>query len=132
MSAWLVVGLGNPGPAYATTRHNLGAMTVAELAKRTRSTLRAHKARAALAQVRLGIEPGGAPGPAAVLAVPSGFMNESGGPVKALCQFFGVAPERLRTISFGKSRPFEDGRSQEAWQSNRRSHFVVTKGPQRP
>lgn len=98
MSAWLVVGLGNPGPAYATTRHNLGAMTVAELAKRTRSTLRAHKARAALAQVRLGIEPGGAPGPAAVLAVPSGFMNESGGPVKALCQFFGVAPERLIVV----------------------------------
>lgn len=44
----------------------------------------------------------------------------------------GIAAERLRTISFGKSRPFETGRSQEAWQSNRRSHFVVTKGPQQP
>lgn len=44
----------------------------------------------------------------------------------------GIAPERLRTISFGKSRPFESGRSEDAWQSNRRSHFVVTKGPQRP
>lgn len=41
----------------------------------------------------------------------------------------GIAPERIRTISFGKSRPFESGRSEEAWQSNRRSHFVVTKGP---
>jgi peptidoglycan-associated lipoprotein len=41
----------------------------------------------------------------------------------------GIAPERLRTISFGKSRPFEEGRSEDAWQSNRRSHFVVTKGP---
>ena len=41
----------------------------------------------------------------------------------------GIAPERLRTISFGKSRPFEVGRSEDAWQSNRRSHFVVTKGP---
>ena len=44
----------------------------------------------------------------------------------------GIAAERLRTISFGKSRPFEEGKNQEAWQSNRRSHFVVTKGPQRP
>lgn len=44
----------------------------------------------------------------------------------------GISAERLRTISFGKSRPFEMGRSQEAWQSNRRSHFVVTKGPQQP
>lgn len=43
----------------------------------------------------------------------------------------GVAPERLRTVSFGKSRPFEAGRSEGAWQSNRRSHFVVTKGPKR-
>lgn len=44
----------------------------------------------------------------------------------------GIAAERLRTVSFGKSRPFEQGRSREAWQSNRRSHFVVTKGPGRP
>lgn len=51
---------------------------------------------------------------------------------KAWLVAHGVAPERLRTISFGKSRPFEMGRSQEAWQSNRRSHFVVTKGPPRP
>jgi outer membrane protein OmpA-like peptidoglycan-associated protein len=43
----------------------------------------------------------------------------------------GIAAERLQTISFGKSRPFEEGRSQGAWQSNRRSHFVVTKGPLR-
>ncbi len=43
----------------------------------------------------------------------------------------GIAADRLQTISFGKSRPFEEGRSQGAWQSNRRSHFVVTKGPQR-
>ena len=48
---------------------------------------------------------------------------------KAWLAAHGVAPERLRTISFGKSRPFEEGRSQAAWQSNRRSHFVVTTGP---
>jgi peptidoglycan-associated lipoprotein len=44
----------------------------------------------------------------------------------------GVAADRLHTISFGKSRPFQEGRSEDAWQSNRRSHFVVTRGPQLP
>ena len=61
---WLVVGLGNPGPAYAGNRHNVGAMVVDELARRYGSQLRTHKARAHAAQVRLGTGPGGIPGPA--------------------------------------------------------------------
>ena len=32
--AWLVFGLGNPGPKYETTRHNIGQMVIAELASR--------------------------------------------------------------------------------------------------
>jgi peptidyl-tRNA hydrolase, PTH1 family len=92
---WLVVGLGNPGPAYAGNRHNVGAMVVDELSRRTGSALRTHKARAVAAQVRLGTGPGGVPGPAAVIAVPSCYMNESGGPVSALLRFFSVPPERL-------------------------------------
>ncbi|MBR7743696.1 aminoacyl-tRNA hydrolase [Phycicoccus sp. BSK3Z-2] len=92
---WLVVGLGNPGPGYAGNRHNVGAMVVDELARRTGSSLRTHKARAHAAQVRLGVGPGGVPGPAAVVAVPSSYMNESGGPVKALLSFFSVPVERL-------------------------------------
>jgi PTH1 family peptidyl-tRNA hydrolase len=92
---WLVVGLGNPGPAYAGNRHNVGAMVVDELSRRTGSALRTHKARAVAAQVRLGTGPGGVPGPAAVIAVPSCYMNESGGPVSGLLRFFSVPPERL-------------------------------------
>jgi len=94
----VVVGLGNPGPAYAGNRHNVGAMVVEELARRTGSALRTHKARAHAAQVRLGTGAGGLPGPAAVLAIPSGFMNESGGPVSALLRFFSVPPERLVVV----------------------------------
>lgn len=95
---WLVVGLGNPGPTYAGNRHNVGAMVVEELARRTGSTLRTHKARAVAAQVRLGAGPGGVPGPAAVIAVPSSYMNESGRPVGALMRFFSVGTERLVVV----------------------------------
>lgn len=93
---WLVVGLGNPGPRYAGNRHNVGAMVVDELARRSGSTLRSHKARAVVAQTRLG-----AAGPenrSVVLAVPSAFMNESGGPVAALVRFFSVPAERLVVV----------------------------------
>jgi PTH1 family peptidyl-tRNA hydrolase len=95
---WLVVGLGNPGPTYAGNRHNVGAMVVDELARRAGTALRTHKARASAAQVRLGTGPGGVPGPAAIVAVPSSYMNESGGPVSALLRFFSVPPERLVVV----------------------------------
>ena len=95
---WLVVGLGNPGPAYAGNRHNVGAMVVDELARRSGSALKTHKARAHAAQVRLGTGPGGVPGPPAVIAVPSCYMNESGGPTSALLRFFSVPPERLVVV----------------------------------
>ncbi|PID97246.1 MAG: aminoacyl-tRNA hydrolase [Actinomycetales bacterium] len=116
MSQWLVVGLGNPGPRYAANRHNVGAMVVGELARRhsvtggagrgrsdsdvamTTTSLErfsAHRARAHVCSVRLGVLPGGVPGPAAVLAVPAAYMNESGGPVKALLGFYGIDPDRL-------------------------------------
>lgn len=91
---WLVVGLGNPGPRYAANRHNVGAMVLDELAGRTGSRLKTHKARAVAAQARLGP----LPGTPVVLAVPSSFMNESGGPVSALLAFFGAAPDRLVVV----------------------------------
>jgi PTH1 family peptidyl-tRNA hydrolase len=98
MDTWLVVGLGNPGPKYAGNRHNVGAMVVEELAGRHGGRLRAHKARASVAEVRLGTLPGGAPGPKAVLGVPSCYMNESGGPVKSMLSFWSVDPERLVVV----------------------------------
>ena len=97
-ATYLLIGLGNPGPRYAGTRHNVGAMVVDELAARAGAALRTHKARASAAQVRVGTGPGGVPGPPAVLAVPASYMNESGGPVKALLSFFSVPAERLVVV----------------------------------
>ena len=99
MSApWLVVGLGNPEPRYARNRHNIGRMVIDLLVGRTGATLSRHRARARVAEVRLGLLPGGAPGPRAVLAEPTAFMNVSGGPVRALTQFYGLGAERLLVI----------------------------------
>ena len=91
---WLVAGLGNPGPAYAANRHNVGAMVLDVLAARVGGSLRSHKARAAVLEGRLG----GPAGPRVVLAKPSSYMNESGGPVAGLAQFFKADVERLVVV----------------------------------
>jgi len=94
---WLVVGLGNPGPSYAGHRHNIGYMVTDELARRMGSGFRAHKSgRADVVEGRL--TPPGVPGPRVVLARPRCYMNEVGGPVKALAIFYKVAPARVVAI----------------------------------
>ena len=110
MDAWLIVGLGNPGPSYAGTRHNAGAMVVAELAERTGSRLSAHKHRAQVAETRLGVLPGGRPGPKVILAVPSSYMNESGGPVGSLLRYYDIPAERLLVVHDELDIPFDEVR----------------------
>ena len=91
--AWLVVGLGNPGTRYARNRHNVGYMVLDVLAERTGSRFSNHKkARARVAEGRLGMMPGGAPGPRVILAEPSVLMNLSGGPVSGLVSYYGIDP----------------------------------------
>jgi len=91
---WLVVGLGNPGPAYAGHRHNVGYLVADELADRMSAPFRAHKTgRADVVEGRLSVG-----GPRVVLARPRSYMNESGGPVKALATFYKVAPDHVIAI----------------------------------
>ena len=97
---WLVVGLGNPGPDYAGTRHNVGFLVVEELAERARGRFAKHKrAHAQVAEERL-------QGHRAVLAKPSSYMNESGGPVTGLLDFYKVPMERLVVIHDELDIPF--------------------------
>ena len=88
---WLVVGLGNPGPTYAGNRHNVGAMVVDVLGARVGGTFKSHKARAAVLEGRIAST-------RVVLAKPSSFMNESGGPVAGLAQFFKVDVENVLVV----------------------------------
>jgi PTH1 family peptidyl-tRNA hydrolase len=94
---WLVVGLGNPGPTYAGTRHNVGYLVVDELARRMGGSLKAHKSgRAEVLEGRLA--PPGAPAPKVVLGRARSYMNESGGPVSTLVKFYGVRPDHLIAV----------------------------------
>jgi peptidoglycan-associated lipoprotein len=46
--------------------------------------------------------------------------------VKTYLVALGVAPDRLRTVSYGKEFPFDMGHTESAWGQNRRAHFVIT------
>lgn len=101
--AWLIVGLGNPGPEYAATRHNIGQMVLDELTNTVGGNFKKHsKARAQALEGRLGV--GGAK---VVLAKPLTYMNVSGGPVSALAQFYGIAPEKIIVVHDELDIPFD-------------------------
>lgn len=89
-TTWLVVGLGNPGPDYASHRHNVGQMAVSQLANDINATFKSHKANALVAEGW--VRPGG---PKIVIAKPNTFMNLSGGPVANLLKFYGIEPANL-------------------------------------
>ncbi|WP_375383772.1 aminoacyl-tRNA hydrolase [uncultured Microbacterium sp.] len=99
---WLIVGLGNPGPRYEPTRHNVGQQVIDELARRRGETFRAHKANARVAETWL--RPGGAK---LVLAKPNSFMNVSGGPVSGLAKFYGVDADRVVVVHDELDIPFD-------------------------
>jgi PTH1 family peptidyl-tRNA hydrolase len=89
---WLVLGLGNPGPKYAGTRHNVGEDTVRVLAERTTSSLKAGRCDSLIAETRIA-------GERCVLAVPVTFMNESGRAASALVRRFGIDdPARIIVV----------------------------------
>jgi PTH1 family peptidyl-tRNA hydrolase len=86
----LVVGLGNPGREYATTRHNIGFMVADELARRHGGSWRS-KFSGEVADVRVD-------GARLALLKPQTYMNESGRSVAAAAKFYKVGSEDLLAI----------------------------------
>lgn len=84
----LVVGLGNPGPDYRDTRHNIGFMVVDELARRQAQSWSEDKRRHGLLAKFGG----------AVLLKPTTFMNLSGRCVQSVAQFYKLAPEQVLAV----------------------------------
>jgi PTH1 family peptidyl-tRNA hydrolase len=102
---WVVVGLGNPGPDYAGTRHNLGYLVADELAERMGARWRQAKfGRALVIEGRLA----GQPGVRTVLGRAHGYMNESGGPVSALLKFYKAEPAQLVVVHDELDLPYGD------------------------
>lgn len=89
--AWLVVGLGNPGPRHVANRHNAGFLVLDVLAERLGGRFKVHRGRAEVLEDRIG-------GSRVVLAKPLSYMNDSGGPVCALRDFYKIPPDRLVVV----------------------------------
>jgi PTH1 family peptidyl-tRNA hydrolase len=97
---WLVIGLGNPGPQYAGTRHNAGFMVLDVLADRVSGKFKSHKSRTDVVEAHLA-------GQRAVLAKPRTYMNESGGPAASLRDFFKAPIDRIVVVHDELDLPFE-------------------------
>ena len=100
---WLIVGLGNPGPNYAKTRHNIGQMVLDELAKEVGGSFKKHsKASAVVVEGRLGFG-----GPKVILMKSLGYMNTSGGPVSAIAKFYSIDPDHIIVVHDELDIPFD-------------------------
>lgn len=89
----LVVGLGNPGPEYRETRHNVGFLVVDELTKRWRvSDEWREKFEALQIKTTIGDEP-------IIVAKPLTFMNLSGQAVQALAGFYKIDPPDVFVVT---------------------------------
>ena len=89
---WLVVGLGNPGPKYEWTRHNMGFLVIDELAEREKIPVQKLKYRALTNTALIG-------GRSVLLMKPTTYMNLSGESVGEAARFYKIPPERVLVIS---------------------------------
>lgn len=95
---WMIVGLGNPGEAYARTRHNVGFRTVDLLAQRLDVKIDRVKCKALTRLVELA-------GHKVLLVKPQTYMNASGQSVLWASQYYKIPPERILVLSDDISLP---------------------------
>jgi len=88
---YLVVGLGNPGPDYANTRHNVGFLFLDYLADRHNASFVGSKWQAQIATLRL-------VGQAVTFVKPETFMNRSGLAVSRIAAYYKVAPKKIIVV----------------------------------
>lgn len=96
---WLIVGLGNPGPEYERTRHNVGFMLVDMLAGRFQTQIRREECRALVGRAVVA-------GEIAELAKPQSYMNLSGDVVSCLIAKETRSAEKLIVISDDLALPY--------------------------
>ncbi|WP_046216562.1 aminoacyl-tRNA hydrolase [Paenibacillus wulumuqiensis] len=86
-----IVGLGNPGPEYAKTRHNVGFMALDRLAERHGISISQSKSKSLIGEGHIG-------GVKAVLIKPMTYMNLSGEAVRSYMDYYKVALEDLIVV----------------------------------
>lgn len=96
---WLIVGLGNPGRRYASTRHNIGFTVIETLAQRWSIPAEGKQLGSLVGSGRIASDK-------AVLVRPQSFMNRSGQPVRSLLGYYKLGPERLLVIHDDLDLPF--------------------------
>lgn len=89
--SWIIAGLGNPGLAYANTRHNAGFMGLDELAKMCSIDVKTKKFKGDCGDGIVG-------GERCLLLKPGTFMNLSGESVSAAADFYKIPPEKVVII----------------------------------
>lgn len=89
---WLVVGLGNPGPKYEWTRHNMGFLVIDQLADRADIPVQKLKFQALTNTALIG-------GQSVLLMKPTTYMNLSGQAVGQAARFYKIPPDRVLVIS---------------------------------
>jgi PTH1 family peptidyl-tRNA hydrolase len=93
----LVIGLGNPGPEYEKTRHNIGQLVLDQLSGGQKFS--SHKSRMEICEVKCGEQ-------TLVLAKSRGYMNETGGPAKALLDFYKIESTQVIAVHDELDLPF--------------------------
>jgi PTH1 family peptidyl-tRNA hydrolase len=88
---FLVVGLGNPGPEYEDTRHNLGFKVIDELARKHGLTALKSKFHSFIGEVKVQQHK-------IILAQPQTFMNSSGLAVRGMMDWYKLLPSHLILI----------------------------------
>ena len=91
LAQYLIVGLGNPGPTYESTPHNLGFMTLDRLASEEGIRFGRREGNALVGHGEISRKP-------LLLAKPLSYMNRSGGPVKTLLDKYELKPDRLLLV----------------------------------
>ncbi len=92
MAISLIAGLGNPGPTYRNTRHNIGRAAVESLAGRLGAAFKDEtRLKVRLAKCRLGEK-------AFFAVIPKTYMNDSGSPLAAVCRYYKIPEEEIAVV----------------------------------
>ena len=94
----LIVGLGNPGPEYEMTRHNIGFLAIDELARRFQGHFKSEQ-KALTSKIRVGAQP-------ALLVKPQTFMNLSGQAVRGLIDYYSIEQDQIIVVHDEVEFPF--------------------------